>query len=81
MVHGAFRTFVHDHLFEASGDSTAMRDVVQFSAPFRPLGALVERFVLRRHMEIFLCQRNEVIRSTAEADQQVWRPFLPLDRI
>src|SRR6266550_3349552 len=50
MVQGAFHRFCHDHYFEDSGESTTMEDVMEFEAPWGPLGALIERIVLGRHM-------------------------------
>ena len=81
MVRGAFHTFVHDHFFERQNGGTLMRDVLRFSAPLGLLGEIVERLMLRRHLDIFLRQRNEVIRSTAEAEQSVWRKYVGPDRI
>ncbi len=81
MLRGAFHTFVHDHLFETRDDGTLMRDVLRFSAPLPPLGVIVERLLLRRHLEMFLRQRNELIRSTAEAEEPVWRRYIGTDRI
>lgn len=63
MQRGAFRSFVHDHYFEASGDITLMRDVLTFTAPLGILGRLAERLVLRRYMTRLLEARAEVIRQ------------------
>ncbi|HKR97876.1 MAG TPA: SRPBCC family protein, partial [Candidatus Dormibacteraeota bacterium] len=49
MQRGAFRSFVHDHYFEASDGATIMRDVLTFSAPLGILGRIAERLVLRRY--------------------------------
>src|SRR5262245_3734670 len=47
---GAFRWFDHDHLFEASGDLTIMRDVFEYQAPFGLLGRCADLLFLKRYM-------------------------------
>ncbi len=67
MVAGRFRRFDHDHTFEDAGDGvTRMLDVVEFDAPFGPLGWIVERLVLTSYLEGLIRERNEVIRRAAE---------------
>lgn len=55
---GPFASYRHEHLFTPVGDETEMRDIVDFTAPFGPLGALAERLVLRRHLEALIDLRN-----------------------
>jgi ligand-binding SRPBCC domain-containing protein len=38
MVRGAFRELEHDHFFEAHGDLTIMKDVLDFKSPLGILG-------------------------------------------
>ena len=76
MVQGAFHRFCHDHYFEDSSESTTMKDVMEFEAPWGPLGSLIERIVLKRHMRDLLQRRNECRRRVAESDE--WRKFLPV---
>ena len=66
MVRGAFSSFVHDHLFEASARGTVMKDRLSFRSPFGPLGAVVDRLVLRAYLERLLKRRNESIKQAAE---------------
>jgi ligand-binding SRPBCC domain-containing protein len=74
MVRGSFRSFCHDHFFEALNGTTLMKDVMQFAAPFPPVGLLAERLVLRRHMGQLLLRRNQRIQRVAESDE--WRQYL-----
>src|SRR5579859_2335820 len=75
MMRGLFRSFSHDHSFEALPDGrTRMRDRMAFEAPFRPLGWLVERLLLGPHLRGFLEERNRMVRTIAEGDG--WRRFL-----
>ena len=76
MIHGAFKTFVHDHFFEETPTGTRMRDELTFEAPFGLLGRVVERLLLRQHMLMFLRQRNEVIRLIAEGNESKWGRYL-----
>jgi ligand-binding SRPBCC domain-containing protein len=77
MVRGAFRSFVHDHFFKPLGDGeTLMRDELHFAAPFGILGWLAEVLVLRSYMRRFLTQRNAVIRSLAESNEEGWKRYL-----
>jgi len=63
MVRGPFRTFRHEHRFEARGGGTRMTDVITFRTP---VALLTERLVglyLQRLMRI----RNAAIRLKAES--------------
>ena len=67
MVRGVFRRVVHDHYFEVVPKGTRMVDVFDYSAPFGPLGVLVERFYLA-YMARFLERRGQALRALAESD-------------
>ena len=77
MVRGAFRRVVHDHYFEVVPKGTRMVDVFDYSAPFGPLGVLVERFYLTSYMARFLERRGQALRALAESDG--WRRFTGAD--
>ena len=66
MQRGAFRSFVHDHYFEAEGDRTKMSEVLVFSAPLGILGRIAEKLVLRRYLTRLLTGRAKVIQEFAE---------------
>jgi ligand-binding SRPBCC domain-containing protein len=74
MVRGAFRSFRHDHYFEARGSCTLMRDTMEFEAPYGIAGRLVEVLLLDRHMRNLLEKRNRHIRRVAESEE--WKAFL-----
>jgi len=69
MVRGAFRSFVHDHYFESCDDGTRMTDVLAFRSPFGVLGAIVDRFVMRKYLTRLLTKRNEIVKASLERDQ------------
>ena len=66
MQRGAFKSFVHDHYFEQTGDTTTMLDVVAFAAPLGPLGRLAELLFLRRYLTRLLTHRAKVLGSHLE---------------
>lgn len=78
MIEGAFKHMQHDHLFRAlSENQTEMVDRFVFAAPVPVLGLIAEHLVLKRYMERFLTQRNEILKQVAESSR--WRDFLPAD--
>jgi ligand-binding SRPBCC domain-containing protein len=66
MQRGAFRSFVHDHTFEARGGGTAMTDVLAFAAPLGMLGRMAETLVLRRYLTRLLESRAKIIKEAVE---------------
>ena len=74
MERGMFRSFCHDHYFESRENTTLMKDVMEFEAPLGPLGKLVEKLVLVRHMRRLLQRRNQCIRQAAEGEN--WKAYL-----
>lgn len=61
-VRGPFARFHHQHFFAPADDNpqhTLMIDVISYRAPFGPLGLLVERVVLDRHLRGLIRTRNE----------------------
>jgi len=78
MRRGAFARMTHDHLFETvSPGSTLMKDRFDYAAPLGPLGKIVERLVLTRHLRAFLLTRNAHLKTLAESPD-AWRPYLNL---
>lgn len=69
-VRGPFGRWRHEHRFDEADGRTVMRDVVDFASPLGPLGALVDRLVLRRYMTKVLRTRNAVLREAAESGGQ-----------
>jgi ligand-binding SRPBCC domain-containing protein len=76
MLRGLFNSFVHDHHFESQDGGTLMRDEIHFAAPLGPLGWLVERLLLRKHLLRLIERRNQTIKQVAESED--CRKFLPL---
>lgn len=68
MQRGAFRSFVHDHTFEARDGGTLMTDVLVFAAPLGFLGRIAEALVLRRYLTRLLQARAKAISAILERD-------------
>jgi ligand-binding SRPBCC domain-containing protein len=60
-VTGPFRSFRHVHEFEEIAGGTQMIDRIEFSAPFGPLGRLVEKLILTRYLKGLIEARNEYL--------------------
>ena len=59
---GPFRVWIHEHRFEAVGDtSTRIRDEVHYALPFEPLGRLVHP-VVRSRLDRIFAYREEKLR-------------------
>ena len=63
---GPFKSFRHEHHLTAEGTGTRVEDVVTFTAPFGPIGWIVERLVLARYMTALITTRNEALRRFLE---------------
>ena len=75
MVRGAFAHFVHEHVFVVGpGGGTQMVDVVDYAAPWGPLGRLAERLFLTAYLTRFLQRRAQVLKRLAESED--WRRFI-----
>lgn len=57
-VKGPFRRFRHFHEFSQDPAGTTMVDRVEFTAPFGPIGRLVEKLVLARYLQKLIETRN-----------------------
>lgn len=66
MTRGAFRSFAHDHRFEAHGGGTVMTDEVEFRSPLGPLGWLVDSLFMTGYLRRLLESRCQAIKHEAE---------------
>lgn len=66
---GPYALWRHTHEFEARGESTLMRDVVDYALPLGPLGAVAHVFFVRRTLDrVFDFRRDAVARLLDHAD-------------
>lgn len=70
MVRGRFRVFSHDHFFKTDGDTTVMRDVIEFESPYGVLGKACDLLVLKRYLWRLIERRNRELKIEAEKRSQ-----------
>jgi len=63
---GPFRSFRHEHRFEAIPGGTLLVDDWQHVSPLGPLGRLVDRLLLAGHMRRLLETRSLALKTEAE---------------
>lgn len=73
MVHGAFRSMEHAHIFETSHGGTTMRDEFTYISPLGILGRMADWLFLKRYLQKFISERNRVIKDVAESDK--WKSY------
>lgn len=66
-VKGPFRWFRHIHEFSQDAQGTTMVDRIDFTAPFGPLGRLVEKLLLARYLQNLIEELNRHL-SAGPAD-------------
>ena len=74
MIKGLFKKYEHCHFLEQNGAVTTMRDVIDFEAPFWPLGKIAEVFFIKGYLTRLLTSRNELLKHAAESEE--WRKYL-----
>ncbi len=73
-VRGAFKSFIHDHYFEARDGEVVMNEVFDFQSPFGILGSVFSTLVLKRYLTGLLQKRNSIIKEFAETEK--WKTVL-----
>jgi ligand-binding SRPBCC domain-containing protein len=66
MQRGPFKSWRHTHRFEPTDKGTLMRDRVEFSSPFGPLGAAFDALFLKGFMTRVLLAQNRHLKVEAE---------------
>lgn len=66
MVRGAFKSFRHEHRFDAVPEGTKMIDVFTYKSPLGIIGRLADIIFLKRYMTSLLKERNAVLKKYAE---------------
>ena len=74
MLAGRFRSFQHDHHFEATSHGVQLRDELRFSMPLGLAGWMVGRWIMVPHIRRLLRRRFLLIRRIAESEE--WRQYL-----
>lgn len=68
MTRGAFKSFVHEHLFEEGSEGTLMTDRIELRAPLGPIGRLAEWLFLDRYIERLQRDRARQIKDHCESE-------------
>jgi ligand-binding SRPBCC domain-containing protein len=66
-LRGPYRSWRHTHEFEQRPDGTDVRDHVEYSLPFGPLGSLTHALFVRRDLEAIFTYRREIIERLLES--------------
>lgn len=74
MQTGDFKNFVHQHYFKPVDNGTIMIDILHFESPYGIIGRWANKLFLKRYLEKFLLQRNNVIKEYAETEK--WKVIL-----
>jgi ligand-binding SRPBCC domain-containing protein len=75
MEEGCFKTFKHEHFFEEQNNVTIMTDKLCYETPFWIFGKWFDYFCLKKHLTLFLLERNRVLKELAESENQLSKPF------
>lgn len=71
---GIFHSFQHDHIFKQESDCVLMIDNFKYRSPLGILGRIADSLFLKKYLEGFLLERNNIIKSYAESDR--WKTLL-----
>ncbi|MEX6625976.1 SRPBCC family protein [Tenacibaculum salmonis] len=74
MVEGIFSSFTHKHEFKNINGNTLMTDYFNYKSPFGFLGRIIDEIFLKKYMENFLLDRNQVIKEFSETNK--WKLVL-----
>lgn len=75
MVHGAFKRFDHDHIFEAVGaNTTKMVDLFDYDSPLGLLGQIADKLFLENYMSNLLTGRNKYLKTYSENGK--WKQYI-----
>ena len=66
-LRGPYRSWRHTHSFEARPEGTEVRDHIEYSLPFGPLGAAAHALFVRRDLETIFAYRREAIERSLES--------------
>lgn len=66
MVTGHFKSFKHQHIFAKSKSGTLMIDILEHETPYRILGTIFNKLILKRYLSKFLTIRNLSLQQYAE---------------
>jgi ligand-binding SRPBCC domain-containing protein len=60
-LNGPYKVWIHQHRFEADGETTIIRDTVRYQIPFGILGALAHLLFVRRDLRRIFAYRHSAV--------------------
>jgi len=69
MEEGHFKSFKHEHFFQAENECTVMIDRLDYETPFGIFGFLFNKIILKKHLTNFIIHRNRILKKVAENPQ------------
>ena len=69
MEKGAFKSFVHRHIFVEIPTGTLMTDIFEYKSPLGIFGTIADKLFLKKYMINLLTKRNETIKDFAESNK------------
>lgn len=70
MEKGHFKSFKHEHFFQVENEFMVMIDRLEYKTPFRVLGLLFDKIILKKYLTNFIKTRNKILKNLAEDQQQ-----------
>jgi ligand-binding SRPBCC domain-containing protein len=74
MTSGDFKSFRHEHHFQAIANGTVMMEYLQFETPYGWVGRMANRLFLENYIKRLVKKRNHLIKDCAESNQ--WEVIL-----
>lgn len=71
-VRGPFKSWTHRHRFAPFQRGTLMTDQIEYRLRFGPLGSLVDRLWLGRHLDRFFRYRHQTAKHLLEQENEVY---------
>ncbi len=66
MEEGHFKSFKHEHFFQAENEYTVMIDCLEYKTSFGILGALFDKTILKKYLTNFIEKRNLFLKNFIE---------------
>lgn len=76
MENGAFKWFIHKHIFVDTKNGTLMTDIFEYESPLGFVGICADKLFLKKYMINLLEKRNKTIKEFAETEK--WKLIVKL---
>jgi len=69
-IEGPFRTWLHEHRFEAVDGGTLLTDHIEFTLPLHPVSGWLAGWAVRRQLQEMFRYRHKVTKAFCESGEQ-----------